>query len=270
MSITRVLSAIVLIVIVGGTIWWLPPGATMMLAAIAAGLGATELCTLGRQMGARVQTTVVTFSASAFCVILSDAVPIEPSQLDVLIALVVGLSVMVGCIVLAMNPPGPRVFIAAGVMVLAPMYVGAPLGAMAWVRTIHGPAALIWMVAVITLSDSAQYYAGNLWGRRKLAPIVSPKKTIEGAIGGLVIAPIAGVAIGMWALPKTDIWIVALLSIVLAIAGMAGDLFESLLKRSAGAKDSSALIPGHGGVLDRIDAYLFAAPVFYLFLRYVA
>lgn len=270
MSITRVLSALVLIVIVGGTIWWLPPGATMMLAAIAAGLGATELSTLARQMGARVQTPVATFSAAAFCIVLSEAVPTEPSQLEVLLALVVGLSVLVGCVVLATNPPGASVFIAAGVMVLAPLYVGAPLGAMAWVRTIHGPAALIWLVAVITLSDSAQYYAGNLWGRRKLAPVVSPKKTVEGAIGGLVIAPIAGAAIGLWALPKGDVWMLALLSIVLAIAGMAGDLFESLLKRSAGAKDSSALIPGHGGVLDRIDAYLFAAPVFYLFLRLIA
>ena len=107
-------------------------------------------------------------------------------------------------------------------------------------------------------------------GRRKLAPVVSPGKTVEGAIGGFVIAPIAGVLIGRWAMPEIAMGATAVLAAGLAMFGMAGDLFESLLKRSAGAKDSSALIPGHGGVLDRIDAYLFAAPVFYLFLRYIA
>jgi phosphatidate cytidylyltransferase len=145
-----------------------------------------------------------------------------------------------------------------------------PLGAMAWIRDVHGPAALIWLVAVIALSDTAQYYAGNLWGSRKLAPVVSPKKTVEGAIGGFVVAPLAGAALAQWALPELSIGVAGLLALGLALVGMAGDLFESLLKRSVGAKDSSALIPGHGGVLDRVDAYLFAAPTFYLFLRYIA
>jgi phosphatidate cytidylyltransferase len=134
----------------------------------------------------------------------------------------------------------------------------------------YGPKVFIWLVGVIALSDSAQYYAGTLWGRRKLAPVVSPGKTVEGAIGGLVIAPIAGLLIGRWAMPQLTMLETAVLAIGLALFGMAGDLFESLIKRSAGVKDSSTLIPGHGGVLDRIDAYLFAAPVFYLFLRYIA
>ena len=108
------------------------------------------------------------------------------------------------------------------------------------------------------------------WGRRKLAPVISPGKTIEGAIGGLIVAPIAGALLGRWAMPEVFLGAAAVLALGLALFGMAGDLFESLIKRSAGAKDSSSLIPGHGGVLDRIDAYLFAAPVFYLFLRFIA
>jgi phosphatidate cytidylyltransferase len=141
---------------------------------------------------------------------------------------------------------------------------------MAWVRQAHGPAALVWLIGVMAISDSAQYYVGTFAGRRRLAPVVSPGKTVEGAIGGLVAAPVVGVLLGWWALPALAMVVTGALAFGLALFGMAGDLFESLLKRSAGAKDSSALIPGHGGILDRLDAYLFAAPVFYLFLRYIA
>ena len=127
-----------------------------------------------------------------------------------------------------------------------------------------------WLLAVIAGSDSAQYYAGRALGRRKLAPRVSPAKTVEGALGGLVAAPAIGAALAGWGLPGVPIASAALAALVLAGFGIAGDLFESLLKRSAGVKDSSALIPGHGGLLDRIDSYLFALPMFYLFLRYIA
>ena len=189
---------------------------------------------------------------------------------DALAVLVIGLTMASGMIALASMPPGSAVVITVGVMVFAPLYVGVPLGAMGWVRAAHGPPALFWLIALIMVSDSAQYYVGTLLGRRKLAPVVSPGKTVEGAIGGLVIGPIAGIAIGWWALPALSMQTVGALSVVLVVFGIMGDLFESLLKRSVGAKDSSALIPGHGGVLDRIDAYLFAAPVYYMFLRYVA
>ena len=122
----------------------------------------------------------------------------------------------------------------------------------------------------VMVSDTAQYYTGRAFGRRPLAPAISPKKTIEGAIGGFVfgtlLLAVAGALVaagdaGRAARRRSASAIVAL--------GIAGDLFESMLKRSAGVKDSSALIPGHGGVLDRIDALLFAAPVYYIVLKYV-
>jgi phosphatidate cytidylyltransferase len=128
----------------------------------------------------------------------------------------------------------------------------------------------VFLLAVVALSDSTQYFAGRAFGRRKLAPSISPAKTIEGALGGVVAAAAAGAWLApMWVIGTT--WVEGLaLGLLLCAAGIAGDLFESMLKRSAGVKDSSALIPGHGGVLDRIDAHLFAAPVFVLFLRYLA
>src|SRR4030095_10189089 len=112
--------------------------------------------------------------------------------------------------------------------------------------------------------DAAQYYTGGALGRRLLAPAISPKKTVEGAIGGFVFGALLLAAAGAWWLPRFPIGFRALLGVALFALGIAGDLFESMLKRSAGVKDSSALIPGHGGVLDRIDALLFAAPVYYV------
>ena len=93
-------------------------------------------------------------------------------------------------------------------------------------------------------------------------------KTIEGAIGGFVLAPVFLVSVAYYLVPAaTNQLTLALVAIALVVAGIAGDLFESMLKRAAGVKDSSALIPGHGGVLDRIDALLFAAPVFLVYVR---
>ena len=122
---------------------------------------------------------------------------------------------------------------------------------------------MLLLLVTIVVSDSAQYYTGRAFGRRPLAPAISPKKTVEGAIGGVVFGtavhgPLAGPR-----LPRRRPSMLALLGVRSCLLGIFGDLFESRLKRLADMKDSSALIPGHGGVLDRIDALLFAIPVFY-------
>ena len=125
------------------------------------------------------------------------------------------------------------------------------------------------LLVVIVVSDSAQYYTGRAFGRRPLAPAISPKKTVEGAIGGMVFGTAAMILVGRLAFAASPLGLLALLGAAIVALGIVGDLFESLLKRSAGVKDSSALIPGHGGVLDRIDSWLFAAPAYYVFVRYL-
>ena len=147
---------------------------------------------------------------------------------------------------------------------LAPVYLGLPLGALVGIHAAAGREGVLILVATVAASDSAQYYSGRTFGRRPLAPTISPKKTIEGAIGGFVVAPLV-----LWLLARA--WLPQLPPLAaigaglgIVAAGICGDLFESALKRAAGVKDSGALIPGHGGVLDRIDALLFAAPLFYL------
>jgi phosphatidate cytidylyltransferase len=124
---------------------------------------------------------------------------------------------------------------------------------------------ILLLLAIIWVGDSAAYYCGRAWGRHALAPKISPKKTIEGSIGGFIGSIAAGLAGGTWFLGEswsTLIWV----SSVTAVAGQLGDLAESVLKRSAGVKDSSSIVPGHGGILDRLDSLFFAAPVFYWLL----
>jgi phosphatidate cytidylyltransferase len=151
--------------------------------------------------------------------------------------------------------------------VLGPIYVGAPLGMLVVVHATRGWPATLMLIATVIVSDSSQYYTGRSLGRHPLAPSISPKKTIEGAVGGIVFGTLFAVLAGRQLFPSATAGRLVLLGIAIVILGICGDLFESRLKRAAGMKDSSALIPGHGGVLDRIDALLFAAPAFYVFVE---
>ena len=267
----RVISGLVLATVLVAVIWALPWWGTLALAVIAAAIAGGEVAALAGHVGAPAPPLFTAFAAAtltaAFAIHQAGSVVPSTDALPVaLIAIVIGA----GLIALAAGPPAPATITLAATMVLAPIYVGVPLGAASWTRTVVGPEALTWLVAVIAISDSAQFYAGRAFGRRKLAPLVSPAKTVEGAIGGLIAASIAGAAIGLFWLPSLSPVVTGFLAAGLAATGMMGDLFESLLKRAAGVKDSSHLIPGHGGILDRLDSYLFAAPFFYVFVRYLS
>jgi phosphatidate cytidylyltransferase len=175
---------------------------------------------------------------------------------------------VIGALAVASGQPGPAILRDTAASALPVAYIGLPLGALAAVRAVAGREAVLLLMAVIVISDSAQYYTGRTLGRRSLAPTISPKKTVEGAIGGVVCGTLAMAAGGHWVF-RSPLWTLAMLGAVISLLGIVGDLFESLLKRSAGVKDSSHLIPGHGGVLDRIDSWLFAAPVYYVFVKWM-
>jgi phosphatidate cytidylyltransferase len=126
-----------------------------------------------------------------------------------------------------------------------------------------GPEWVLFVVCVIFAGDTAAYYTGTYWGKHKLCPAVSPGKTVEGAFGGLAANICIGLLFQIYFLPAFPLSAILIFCLVIGIAGQVGDLFESVLKRSAGVKDSGGLLPGHGGILDRIDALLFALPVAY-------
>ncbi len=157
----------------------------------------------------------------------------------------------------------------AAVTVFGLLYVGVPLGVLVLIHRLGGREAVLLLMVTIVVSDTAQYYTGRLFGRQPLAPAISPNKTIEGAVGGVVVGTAFVLFAGRAVFPFTRTPQLMALGVALVLLGIAGDLFESRLKRTAEVKDSSALIPGHGGMLDRIDALLFATPAFYLFLNEV-
>ena len=123
--------------------------------------------------------------------------------------------------------------------------------------------ALAWLLLIVALADIGAYFVGKTIGKTPFSPS-SPNKTIEGVIGGVVIATVAGTLLGGFI---TTILAAAIISFVVALSSVFGDLFESYLKREAGVKDSGKLLPGHGGILDRVDGYLFAAIVMVVLLR---
>ena len=123
---------------------------------------------------------------------------------------------------------------------------------------------IFWILCIVAAGDTGAFYSGTYLGRHKLCPWVSPKKTIEGSIGGLAANIIAALLFKMVLLPSLTALPSIVFALVIGIAGQVGDLFASEFKRSAGIKDSGTLLPGHGGFLDRLDALLFASPLAYL------
>jgi phosphatidate cytidylyltransferase len=130
-----------------------------------------------------------------------------------------------------------------------------------------GAGPLLFLVALTELSDVAQFTTGKLFGRHKIVPRVSPKKTWEGFIGGVVTTALVGMLAGPLLTPLSPAWSAAAGAII-AGTGFLGDITISACKRDLGVKDASSLIPGHGGILDRVDSLIYSAPVFYHLLHY--
>jgi phosphatidate cytidylyltransferase len=132
----------------------------------------------------------------------------------------------------------------------------------------NGSDWLLILTAITAGSDTGAYYAGRAFGKRKLCPPISPKKTVNGAIGGMLAAVVAAVLLGCVLLPEVNCCKMAVAALLLAAVGIVGDLLESVIKRGTGCKDSGTMLKGHGGLLDRADSLLFAAPLLYALLSW--
>lgn len=155
----------------------------------------------------------------------------------------------------------------ASVMAFGVLYISLTLGHLVLIRALPSGEYLIFFVVLVTWAgDAGAYYAGVFLGRHQLAPNISPDKTTEGLMGGLVSAVVVALVAQMWFLPSFTSSESLTIGIILTSVGVLGDLSESALKRGAGVKDSGFLIPGHGGMLDRLDSLLFTAPTFYYYI----
>ncbi len=159
-----------------------------------------------------------------------------------------------------------------GMAIIGPIYIAIPLSMILHIDRYYPENGYIWiffLLVVIFASDTGAFYCGKLFGKRKLYKAISPGKTWEGAIGGVICSIIAA----LWFLhlvPQCQISLnMLILAVVLSVSGQIGDLVESMLKRNNGIKDSGNILPGHGGILDRIDGLLFAIPILFGYLNFL-
>ncbi len=256
---TRVITAFVLLTVLLGGLFVLPETAWGALCLVILGAGAWEWGRLaGFSSGVRITFLAVLLAvglalwwpmAAAGGAILSRGNPFHVTLL------VASALFWLGVVPLWLSRKwraSPFSLALTGAIVLLPTWL-----ALAGLRA-YGPWTLLGIMAVVWLADSAAYFSGRRFGRRKLAPSISPGKTWEGAWGALLAVTLYGVGLVIWTRMSPvlipGMWLLTLVSIE-------GDLFESLLKRQAGLKDSGNLLPGHGGVLDRIDALTSTLPL---------
>lgn len=251
----RLASGVVMAVVALAAIVWLPPLAFRAAVSALAAAAAFEYAVLAGRPGGLGRWVVMVLAALSAWAFAEGP----------LWAAVLSLAVLAVAATAVLGRGRSIPFSLAAFFGIA--YLGIPFGLLASLRSVEGWRVAMLLVATVVVSDSLQYYTGRIAGRRPLAPRISPKKTVEGAVGGLVAAAIFLATTGPLMLPGSSRVGLGGLGVVLALLGICGDLFESQLKRSAGMKDSSHLIPGHGGVLDRVDALLFAIPAFYLYVR---
>ncbi len=287
----RVATAIVLIPIVLGIVLRAPLPVLALVAAVAALLGARELLDLSTHYGVqpfRLPTYI--FVGLLFVAVIfagADKPLIATGTMMYALGFAAVLAPFLFLIIGMRRAEQATALPAAATSVVAFTYIALPLGLLVQVRSLWaGAFLLLYLLMIVWIGDIAAYYTGRTLGRHKLAPRVSPGKTWEGAVGSFVAAVVVGWMVFRYALPISQglsnvglidrrqgyfaselpaLWTVLGLSAGINIAAQLGDLVESLIKRGAGVKDSGTIFPGHGGMLDRIDALLLAAPVLWYY-----
>jgi phosphatidate cytidylyltransferase len=190
----------------------------------------------------------------------------HPELLPLILSFTLILS---GIFTLIQYPSEPDIAGKVAFLTMGGIYIPLALSCLVLMhRSPQGAAWVLCIACVIFAGDTGAFYAGTYLGRHKLCPSVSPGKTVEGAVGGLLANLVMGALFKLFFLQGVSLGWMMVFCAAIGCAGQVGDLFESVLKRSAGIKDSGSILPGHGGILDRIDALLFASPLAYFLKVY--
>lgn len=259
----RLSTALVLSALAIASVLFLPSPWFFALAVVVIGWASSEFVRMTKVWAPGAPVEILVAVAPLGAVILSGFLPIDRSDVGVeleLFGAALLASVGVGTVVLLARTPLTETFAAFGALAFGIPYFALPVASLYRLH-VKDPWLVILVLAIVSLGDSAAYYVGSRLGRRKLAPTVSPNKTWEGAAASFVMAVAVTAGWSVWRLGEIDPRLL-LVGAFTALAAQVGDLVESMIKRGAGIKDSGNLLPGHGGVLDRVDALLFAAPVF--------
>ena len=259
----RVVTAIVLGLIVFGIVWFLPGWGLGALVLVASALGLWEFGGMFLSGGAERWTVLIAGLAVAAKMVIFPQDPVEA-----LLLIVFALFVLTFVFARAADElAGSATRLAAGMMGI--VYLGIAFPFWSWIGALPAGKALVLLAIVpACLCDTFALIAGKTFGRHKMAPRMSPNKTVEGLIGALA-GSLAGIFLMRWILiPTLPIHHALVLAVLIWVSSPFGDLVESYFKRSSGVKDSGTIIPGHGGVLDRLDALVFTGPAVYAYFKY--
>jgi phosphatidate cytidylyltransferase len=266
----RILTAVVVLPfliasILIDSLWWV----FVLLAVAAMVLGLWEFYLLAKRLQLKPDPTAGYIAGAALVTIslYNDPAAILLVQF-VIIALVIGTLIATTL----RGAPFDKMIASASATILGVLYVAFLGSHLISIRTGFDPTLsrhlLSFFFLVLMGADTGAYYIGRAFGKRKLAPSISPGKTWEGAIGGLLAALAMAALAHFWFFRELPLKYILPLAAVMTIVGIFGDLAESALKRGAGAKDAANILPGHGGMLDRLDSLLFNAPLIYYFARF--
>ena len=282
-TLTRVLTAAVLIPVVAALVWWGPTSLVAALAALVAVLALLEFFSLGARLNLQAYRWWTSSCALGIFfqrwaagaaqsypvgrnlrLTQSRAMPELPLELVFFIFLL-------GCaaIVFTSKRPLADALGDLGISAAGLVFIALPLSSVVRIHAVDviGPKLLLFTLVLVWAGDTLAYFVGRSFGRMPMAPQLSPKKTWEGAAANVLGSAIVGVALFRWL--NLDAFQAVLMACLANVAGQAGDLLKSAYKRGAGVKDSGTLLPGHGGILDRIDALILAVPVVWYYFRFI-
>lgn len=280
----RIITGIVLIAATVALVLWAPDWLLAIIAALIAILGLNEFFALGDRVGLRAfkKWTLVcgagifyaqyaagmaeTHALGANVLIIRNLGGLPISVEGILLIFLFGAA----CIGLATRRPLQDVLPAISISSAGLLFVALPFSYLVRINEIErlGGALILFTLALIWAGDTLAYFVGKFTGRVQMAPALSPKKTWEGAVGNMVGSLLVAWAASRWM--DMDVTVLLIIAAAANVAGQMGDLIESSYKRGAGVKDSGTIIPGHGGVLDRIDSLILAAPVVWVLYSWFA